>query len=153
MTPSHRLFDRLSRSCHVSDFATAAACHDTPGAIYVEEDVIVWSGAEELEQILMLHRRTNRELGVVRVEARIVSEVRHSERHFSAWVEWRHFGAGGQELFVIPARHFCRIDPEGEPYIQLVEIGRLPKPYNSYAGAGIGREAPAAKRRRFATVH
>lgn len=150
------LFDKMARSCAIGDFDAVAKHYELPGALYIEDDIVLWPNQAALVRFLKSHRECNYNLGARSVRSKIVAQSLKVERHFSVWVEWQHLDGAGDLLFVIAARYFCRHGSDGVPVIQLVEVPQRPACYASRAvvapfGQTPARAAPRARPARKAS--
>lgn len=124
-------FDEISRNYASGDFDAIAGHYELPGALYIEEDIVLWPNQSALVQFLKSHCRCNYDLGARSVRYRIVAQSLKVAQHFSVWVEWQHLDGDGDVVFVTPARYFCRNGSDGVPVIQLVEVPQRPACYES----------------------
>lgn len=146
-------FDNIIDSYAVQDYDAVAAHYDIPGALYLEEDVIVWSTRRHLRYLLALHCRSNYALGVRGVKVTVRASEPTSKAHFSAWVTWHHLDQQGEELFTMRCRYFCRNRSGKTPVIQLVEVPRRPRSYNENLVARPLRKPSQPVALQLATLH
>lgn len=125
------LFNSLSQSYAVGDFEAIADHYELPGALYLEDDVVVWPNRSALIRFLKAHCRCNHALGARSVRPRVVAQSLKREKHFSAWIDWEHLDEEGDALFVTQARYFFRTETGSAPVIQLVEVPNRPACYAS----------------------
>lgn len=126
------MFETISREYDAQDFAAIAWHYDLPGALYLEDEVVVWSNQSSLIKFLKQHCACNYQLGARSARAKVVAQSLQTEQHFSVWVDWEHLDQNGAIMFHTQARYFCRTGKDGHPLIQLVEIPERPSCYNSF---------------------
>ncbi|WP_375229987.1 hypothetical protein [Roseobacter sp. S98] len=124
-------FNSMAAAYADGDFARVAEGFDTPGAVYVEDDIIVYNDTDSLIETLRSHCEANFLLGTRRVSPKIVAQSLHGRQHFSVWVSWAHEDANGRPLFHVPMRYFFRRTPGGALSVQLVELPDRPEAYES----------------------
>jgi hypothetical protein len=137
-----QFFDAMSRHYAAQDFDAIADQFELPGALYIEDDVVVWKDRAALVDFLRQLCRCNQGLGARSVRPRVVAESLKAGNSYSVWVEWQHLDLRGHIAFVTQYRYFCRFASDGTPVIQLVE---LPKRPTSYLQDGVA--APFARSR------
>lgn len=127
-----KMFDQISQDYAVRDFAAIASYYDLPGALYLEDEIVVWSDQSSLIRFLKQHCACNYQLGARSVQARVVAQSLQTEQHFSVWVDWAHLDQNGASVFHTQARYFCRARRDGSPAIQMVEIPERPECYDTF---------------------
>lgn len=121
--------DALSYHYADQDYGAVADHYDTPGAMYLEDDVIVWSSKDKLVAVLRAHCAVNRSLGVHSAKPVVVAQSLPDRRHFTLWIDWLHLDEQRSHLFTLKVRYFCRYAQDGAPMIQLVEVPQEPRCY------------------------
>ena len=135
-----KFFEEMSSNYAAMNLDAIASQFDLPGALYTEEDILVWKDRAALVDILRQHCRRNHSLGSRSARPRVIAEsLRAGKKNCSFWVEWKHLDPRGEICFVTQIRYFCRRAEDGSPVIQLVELPRRPAPYLQEGGASPGR--------------
>ncbi|WP_300033839.1 hypothetical protein [uncultured Roseobacter sp.] len=124
-------FEAMAEAYCARDFKALTRFYDCPGAAYLEDDIVVWSNADSLEETLRQHCMANYALGTRSVAARVVAQSLHGRQHFSVWVNWSHKDFHGIVLFETCLRYFFRRTSTGGLVIQLVEMPDRPLVYEN----------------------
>ena len=114
-----------------ADIEAVADCYDLPCAVYVEDDVVVFSNREELKDAMRVQCGKSYARGARKVVNRVVAESISKSHQFSAWVEWDHLDNEGHSLFTTNARYFCVAGEDGGLIIRLVELTQSPVNYST----------------------
>ena len=122
-------FDTISQDYTRQNFHQIAARYELPGALYIEDDIVVWQDHHALVGFLKEHCRCNFALGARSVRAKVIAQSINTTNNFSIWVEWQHLDHAGAQVFATQFRYFCRRAEDGSPVIQLVEVPERPAHY------------------------
>ncbi|WP_298844836.1 hypothetical protein [uncultured Roseobacter sp.] len=124
-------FSSMAAAYAEGDFETIAGGFDAPGAVYLEDDIIVWNDTASLIETLKGHCEANYQLGTRRVSPEIIAKSMYGRQHFSVWVSWAHEDSAGKLLFRASMRYFFRRRRSGALSVQLVELPDRPRAYEN----------------------
>ncbi|WP_187431550.1 hypothetical protein ROLI_034230 [Roseobacter fucihabitans] len=122
-------FTAMAQCFQDGDHRSVARTRVYPGAIYLEDEVIVLESAAAFVAFMENHCARNYQMGVRRVQNRVVAQSLSRTNNYSVWVVWQHFDAGGELLSATNARYICRDSIMGVPEVQLVEYIDMPACY------------------------
>lgn len=126
---SAEFFDAMAQAYSDNEYGKIAQCYDEPGAIYMEDDILVWSDKADLIRFLKRHCASNYALGARGARPKVIAQSIRSKLHFSVWVVWQHLDQKGALMFETVVRYFCRETAAGELSIQLVEVPKRPRSF------------------------
>ncbi|KMK65363.1 hypothetical protein [Puniceibacterium sp. IMCC21224] len=126
-----RFFKELNSAYMCADYESIADCHSLPCAVYVGDDVLVFSNRPQLLASLREQCAGNRELGCVAVSNTVINQGDLKGQSYSAWVHWSHWDKHGALLFMTKARYFCTDADNGVPQIKMVQFTEVPRSYRT----------------------
>ena len=122
-------FQALAEAYCNADFERVAEFHAVPSAIYVDNDVLVFSQRYQLLEAIKENCAANYKLGCRSVKNRVLAQSFSCKNNYWVWVNWQNLDGEGNTLFETHARYFCSDEQDRPPLIRLVEFTETPQAY------------------------